>query len=189
MGLCLPRSRCARAVARRPSVLPSALTRYQSRRTESGLAEMVFMSGVLLLVAGARPAKEAEYYWPTPGGASRRPWMAGVPQMQEQFAPTARDGGSAGPRPTRLYNGGMPTALTWPDRLISAVEQGLRAVAAPPVSTRPSPAATLSEPALSSDERGMSAALMRVNHAGEIAAQALYSGQALFARSAETQDL
>jgi ubiquinone biosynthesis monooxygenase Coq7 len=81
----------------------------------------------------------------------------------------------------------MPTALTWPDRLIAAVEQGLRAVAAPPVSMRPSPAAALPEPALSADERGASAALMRVNHAGEIAAQALYSGQALFARSQATE--
>ena len=83
----------------------------------------------------------------------------------------------------------MPTALTWLDRLISAVEQGLRAVAAPPVSTRPSPAAALPEPVLSGDERRTSAALMRVNHAGEIAAQALYSGQSLFARSPETRDL
>jgi ubiquinone biosynthesis monooxygenase Coq7 len=81
----------------------------------------------------------------------------------------------------------MPTALTWPDRLIAAVEQGLRAVAAPPVSMRPSPAAALPEPALSADERSTSAALMRVNHAGEIAAQALYSGQALFARSQATE--
>jgi 3-demethoxyubiquinol 3-hydroxylase len=83
----------------------------------------------------------------------------------------------------------MPTALTWPDRLITAVEQGLRAVAAPPVSTRPSPAAALPEPSLSGDERSVSAALMRVNHAGEIAAQALYSGQSLFARSPATREL
>jgi ubiquinone biosynthesis monooxygenase Coq7 len=81
----------------------------------------------------------------------------------------------------------MPTALTWPDRLIAAVDQGLRAVAAPPVSTRSSPAADMAEPALSADERSTSAALMRVNHAGEIAAQALYSGQALFARSPATE--
>ena len=83
----------------------------------------------------------------------------------------------------------MPTALTWPDRLIAAVEQGLRAVAAPPVATRPSPAEALAEPTLTSGERRASAALMRVNHAGEIAAQALYSGQALFARSPATHDL
>ena len=83
----------------------------------------------------------------------------------------------------------MRTALTWPDRLIAAAEQGLRAVAAPPVSTRPSPAAALAEPALSDDDRHASAALMRVNHAGEIAAQALYSGQALFARSPATRQV
>lgn len=83
----------------------------------------------------------------------------------------------------------MRTALTWPDRLIAAAEQGLRAVAAPPVSTRPSPAAALAEPALSDDDRRTSAALMRVNHAGEIAAQALYSGQALFAHSPATRQV
>lgn len=83
----------------------------------------------------------------------------------------------------------MPTALSWPDRLITAVEQGLRAVAAPPLATRPSPAAALPEPALSAGERRTSAALMRVNHAGEIAAQALYSGQSLFARSPATRAL
>jgi 3-demethoxyubiquinol 3-hydroxylase len=83
----------------------------------------------------------------------------------------------------------MPTALSWPDRLIAAVDQGLRAIAAPAVATRPSPAAALAEPALSRDERRASAALMRVNHAGEVAAQALYSGQALLARSEATREL
>jgi ubiquinone biosynthesis monooxygenase Coq7 len=83
----------------------------------------------------------------------------------------------------------MPTVLSWPDRLVAAVDQGLRAVAAPPVATRPSPAAALAEPRLSPDERRSSASLMRVNHAGEIAAQALYSGQALFARSESTREL
>jgi ubiquinone biosynthesis monooxygenase Coq7 len=93
-------------------------------------------------------------------------------------------------RPTRpLYNAVMPRALTWPDRLIAAVDEGLRAMAAPPGSTRPSPTAGLAEPDLTADERRSSAALMRVNHAGEIAAQALYNGQSLFARSAATRDL
>jgi 3-demethoxyubiquinol 3-hydroxylase len=47
-----------------------------------------------------------------------------------------------------------------------------------------------SAPATLSDvERRQSAALMRVNHAGEIAAQALYHGQALVARSDATRDL
>lgn len=83
----------------------------------------------------------------------------------------------------------MATALSWPDRLIAAVDQGLRAVAAPPAASRASPAAAAPAAELSPDERRRSAALMRVNHAGEIAAQALYSGQALGARSAGTRAL
>ena len=83
----------------------------------------------------------------------------------------------------------MPAAPTWPDRLIAALDQGLRAVAAPAASTRPSPAAAIAEAPLSADERRQSAALMRVNHAGEIAAQALYNGQSLLARSAATRGL
>jgi ubiquinone biosynthesis monooxygenase Coq7 len=83
----------------------------------------------------------------------------------------------------------MPSALTWPDRLIAAVDQGLRAIAAPPSASRASPAAALAESDLSAAERSSSAALMRVNHAGEIAAQALYNGQSLVARSAATREL
>ncbi len=83
----------------------------------------------------------------------------------------------------------MASALTWPDRLIAAVDQGLRAIAAPPGAGRPSPAAALSEPDMSAAERRASAALMRVNHAGEIAAQALYNGQSLVARSEATHEL
>lgn len=83
----------------------------------------------------------------------------------------------------------MPRALTWPDRCLSALDQALRAIAAPPAALRPSPAGALPEPQLTPAERRKSAALMRVNHAGEIAAQALYNGQSLFARSAATRDL
>ena len=83
----------------------------------------------------------------------------------------------------------MPTALSWPDRLIAAVDQGLRAIHAPPAATRASPAAAVAETDLTAQDRRRSAALMRVNHAGEIAAQALYHGQALFARAPRTRDL
>jgi ubiquinone biosynthesis monooxygenase Coq7 len=83
----------------------------------------------------------------------------------------------------------MPSALTWPDRLIAALDQGLRAIAAPPSATRASPAAATPEADLSVEERAVSAALMRVNHAGEIAAQALYHGQSLVARSVATREL
>ena len=77
----------------------------------------------------------------------------------------------------------MQAPLSWPDRLIATLDEGLRAIAAEPAAARPSPAAELPEADLTDDERRSSAALLRVNHAGEIAAQALYSGQALFARS------
>lgn len=83
----------------------------------------------------------------------------------------------------------MPTALTWPDRLIAALDDGLRALAAPAAASRPSPAATVPAADLSAEERQQSAALMRVNHAGEVAAQALYHGQSLLARSSATRAL
>jgi ubiquinone biosynthesis monooxygenase Coq7 len=83
----------------------------------------------------------------------------------------------------------MPSADTWPDRLIAAVDQGLRAIVAPPSAVRASPATAVPEAELSAAERRSSAALMRVNHAGEVAAQALYHGQSLVARSATTREL
>lgn len=88
--------------------------------------------------------------------------------------------------PPRPLSGSKP-AFSLADRLIGALDQGLRALAAPPAATRPSPAAGLPEGDLTAEERRRSAALMRVNHAGEIAAQALYSGQALLARDEATR--
>ena len=90
--------------------------------------------------------------------------------------------------PLRVPFGSAPV-LTWADRLIGALDQGLRALAAPEAATRPSPAAGLSDPELTTEERRESVALMRVNHAGEIAAQALYTGQALLARDDATRNL
>lgn len=52
---------------------------------------------------------------------------------------------------------------------------------------RPSPANNMPEPDLSIEERRHVAGLMRVNHAGEVAAQALYQGQALTSREAGVQ--
>jgi ubiquinone biosynthesis monooxygenase Coq7 len=90
--------------------------------------------------------------------------------------------------PPRTPFGSAPS-LTWADRLIGALDQGLRALAAPPAATRPSPAAGLPDADLTAEDRRRSAALMRVNHAGEIAAQALYTGQALLARNEATRNL
>jgi ubiquinone biosynthesis monooxygenase Coq7 len=68
------------------------------------------------------------------------------------------------------------------DRLIGEFDLALRAVAGVARASRPSPAERVPEAAVSEDERSHAAALMRVNHVGEICAQALYQGQALTAR-------
>lgn len=75
------------------------------------------------------------------------------------------------------------------DTFISAADRALRALLAPSASARPVPAAaSKADDSLSNEDRRESAALMRVNHAGEVAAQALYHAQALFARDADVRD-
>ena len=69
------------------------------------------------------------------------------------------------------------------DQFIIHADQALRTMLAPASAAAPSPARGMPEPELSAPERAHAAALMRVNHAGEVAAQALYHGQALTARS------
>jgi ubiquinone biosynthesis monooxygenase Coq7 len=73
------------------------------------------------------------------------------------------------------------------DRLITAFDNGLRTLLAPAHSARPIPGDAAAEPELTAAERELTAALMRVNHTGEICAQALYQGQALTARNAEAR--
>jgi ubiquinone biosynthesis monooxygenase Coq7 len=80
-----------------------------------------------------------------------------------------------------------PPPLPTLDGLISAADNALRAVFAPAVARRQPPGLPEAA-ALPENERRHVAGLMRVNHAGEIAAQALYHGQALLARSAETRE-
>jgi len=67
------------------------------------------------------------------------------------------------------------------DRLIGEIDKAIRVLAAPAHAGRPSPAGPGGELVLEEAERVESARLMRVNHAGEVAAQALYQGQALTA--------
>jgi 3-demethoxyubiquinol 3-hydroxylase len=69
------------------------------------------------------------------------------------------------------------------DELIVAFDKGLRTVFAPAQSARATPGQELPEAGLSDEQRRLSAALMRVNHTGEVCAQALYQGQALTARN------
>ena len=82
----------------------------------------------------------------------------------------------------------MTRTLSFEDRLLATADQALRTLSTPPASARTSPASELDEPELTAKEREESAAFMRVNHAGEIAAQALYSGQAVLARTEETRE-
>ncbi|OGA01631.1 MAG: 2-octaprenyl-3-methyl-6-methoxy-1,4-benzoquinol hydroxylase [Betaproteobacteria bacterium RIFCSPLOWO2_02_FULL_62_17] len=69
--------------------------------------------------------------------------------------------------------------LTLGDRLISEFDLGLRTLCGTPMATRPSPAEGVAEAELDAAARRHAAALMRVNHCGEVCAQALYQGQAL----------
>jgi len=73
------------------------------------------------------------------------------------------------------------------DRAIAGVDAALRTIAGVHRAERASPASEFEENALSIAEREHAAALMRVNHVGEVCAQALYQGQALTARDPGTR--
>ena len=73
------------------------------------------------------------------------------------------------------------------DRAILEFDRALRAVCGVARAARPSPASHVPEAELNADERAHAAALMRVNHVGEVCAQALYQGQALTARDPATR--
>jgi len=70
------------------------------------------------------------------------------------------------------------------DSLILEFDRALRVLAGAPRAARSSPASGVPESELDATERVHAAALMRVNHVGEVCAQALYQGQALTARDA-----
>lgn len=73
--------------------------------------------------------------------------------------------------------------LSTSDRLIASFDQGLRTVFGSHSASRPTPRSGKPESdAMTEAERSLSAALMRVNHVGEVCAQALYDAQALGAR-------
>ena len=67
------------------------------------------------------------------------------------------------------------------DRLLCAADSAMRTLAAPARSARPQPQANPGEHSrpLTAEEKALSGALMRVNHVGEVCAQALYTAQAL----------
>jgi len=65
------------------------------------------------------------------------------------------------------------------DRLIGALDGALRTLFSTPRASRPCPVVPADETHLGAQERSHAAALMRVNHVGEVCAQALYAAQAL----------
>lgn len=69
------------------------------------------------------------------------------------------------------------------DRLLASADMALRTVSGVAHAGRPNPAQKVPAAELSEEERRLSGALMRVNHVGEVCAQALYQAQALTARS------
>jgi 3-demethoxyubiquinol 3-hydroxylase len=69
------------------------------------------------------------------------------------------------------------------DQLINSFDTGLRTLFAASTAARPRPDASIDEPALDNKSKQHAAALMRINHVGEVCAQALYSGQALTSKN------
>ena len=87
------------------------------------------------------------------------------------------------------HNAPMSTRqLSRLDRAISEIERALSTVFDPqPQAERVSPAAGIADAPLDEPKRRHAAGLMRVNHTGEVCAQALYSGQAAVARNETTR--
>lgn len=69
------------------------------------------------------------------------------------------------------------------DKLVNVFDTGLRTVFAPAQASRACPQPeTDDQAALTTEEKTHAAALMRINHVGEVCAQALYAGQALVSK-------
>jgi len=68
------------------------------------------------------------------------------------------------------------------DELVIGFDRALRTLSGHATSSRPTPGTNIVETELTAEERRHAAGLMRVNHTGEICAQALYAAQALTAR-------
>ena len=74
------------------------------------------------------------------------------------------------------------------DQAIIEFDKALRTVFAPARSVRPVPGEDISDAEMSEAERAHAAALMRVNHVGEVCAQALYQGQSIMSRDPAIRD-
>src|SRR5512134_3261711 len=85
----------------------------------------------------------------------------------------------------------MPESVRSPlDELLAAADRALRTLAATPAALRPSPATAVTPgEELNAEEAREAVALMRVNHVGEVCAQALYDAQALAARNPDLRSV
>jgi len=77
--------------------------------------------------------------------------------------------------------------MTSLEQFILAFDRSLRVFALPARATRPYPAESVPDVEMAGPERKKSGALMRINHTGEVCAQALYQSQALFAKRSDTR--
>jgi ubiquinone biosynthesis monooxygenase Coq7 len=68
------------------------------------------------------------------------------------------------------------------DKILTAADAALRTLFARPAASKPSPAQGIAEADLNDAEQRLAGALMRVNHVGEVCAQALYNAQAMVTR-------
>ncbi len=75
------------------------------------------------------------------------------------------------------------------DQLVSGIDKALRTLTGQHAAERPNPAGDLAEGEMEDQARRHAAGLMRVNHTGEVCAQALYEGQSLTARTHEVRRL
>jgi ubiquinone biosynthesis monooxygenase Coq7 len=74
------------------------------------------------------------------------------------------------------------------DSAICAFDRTLRTMSNVATASRPNPAVGVAEPGLTEQEKAHSAGLMRVNHVGEVCAQALYAAQSAFAKNPLTRE-
>lgn len=78
--------------------------------------------------------------------------------------------------------------MTSLDAAICAFDQTLRSISSVATAARPNPADGIADSAMSDQEKTHAAGLMRVNHVGEVCAQALYAAQSAFAKNPLTRE-
>lgn len=97
--------------------------------------------------------------------------------------------GAPAPSPAPAPSASSPLATDAADSRPASPALASHSPAAAAATTGPGTPSPAALPALSEREKREAAALMRVNHSGEVAAQALYHGQAAFARNAQTREM